>query len=227
MHILVIEDEPKIAQALKRGLEKENYKITVSATGEDGFFRLNTETFDLVVLDLMLPGRDGLEILTSVRKKEIKTPVIVLTARDAVLDRVRGLDCGADDYLIKPFAFPELLARIRSLLRRKQPDDFFKLSLLDLEMDITTRKVTRHGSTILLTLREYNLLEYLLRHQGRIVSREMLAHDVWKEPARATPLDNVIDVHISRLRQKIDEPFRKKLLHTIRGVGFSLGEKES
>ncbi|MCX8038037.1 MAG: response regulator transcription factor [Candidatus Sumerlaeia bacterium] len=224
MRILVIEDEAKVAKALKEGLEAAHYEVVVARTGEEGFFLVNAQVFDLLILDLMLPGRDGLEILTTLRKRGLQTPVLILTARDTVADRVRGLDSGADDYLVKPFAFPELLARVRTLIRRGRPDQVLCLKLADLEMDLVARTVTRAGQAIPLTLREFELLEYLLRHQGHIVSREMLARDVWKEPARATPLDNVIDVHIARLRRKVDGPFETKLLKTVRGVGFVLRE---
>jgi len=172
----------------------------------------------------MLPGRNGLEILATLRRQRLQTPVLILTARDALDDRVRGLDEGADDYLIKPFAFPELLARIRALLRRGRPDQVLHLKVGDLEMDLVTRMVTREGQTIELSAREYDLLEYLLRYRGQVVSKEMLARDVWKEPTRATPLDNLIEVHIARLRRKIDDPFSSKLLKTVRGVGYILKE---
>ncbi|WP_026840528.1 response regulator transcription factor [Citrifermentans bremense] len=224
MHILVIEDEPKVAGALKKGLEAENYKVSVAGSGEDGFFRLNTEVFDLVLLDLMLPGRDGIEVLTALRKQGFETPVLILTARDSVDDRVLGLDSGADDYLVKPFAFPELLARIRLVLRRekKEKEQVLKLSLADLDLDLVTRKVVRHDHEIELTTREFELLEYLLRYKGNVVSREMLSRDVWQVKDRSTPLDNVIDVHIARLRRKIDGPFELKLLKTVRGLGFTV-----
>jgi DNA-binding response OmpR family regulator len=175
-----------------------------------------------VILDLMLPGRDGLEVLATLRKRKLDTPVLILTAKDTVDDRVHGLDVGADDYLIKPFAFSELLARIRALLRRGRPDQALKLQHDDLTIDLPTRKVARAGAPIELTVKEFEILEYLLRHAGRVVSREMLARDVWRITARATPLDNVIDVTIARLRRKIDDPFITKLLHTVRGVGFIL-----
>ncbi len=226
MHILVVEDEAKVAAALKEGLEAEHYEVVVSATGEDGFFRVNAETFDLIVLDLMLPGRDGIEILSTLRRRGLGTPVLILTARDAVEDRVLGLDSGADDYLVKPFAFPELLARIRALVRRGRPDQTLRLKAADLEMDLINRRVTRGSRPIELTSREFDLLEYLLRHHQQLVSREMLARDVWKEPSRATPLDNVIDVHIARLRKKVDQDAPTKLIHTVRGVGFVLREGE-
>lgn len=225
MRILVIEDEKKVAQALKKGLESEHYDVEVAFSGEEGFFILHSQKFDLVILDLMLPGRDGLEILTTLRSKQDKTPVLILTAKDALEDRVVGLDAGADDYLIKPFAFPELLARLRALLRRGIDGQVLKLKLADLEMDLVGRLVTRSGRSVPLTVKEFELLEYLLRNQGQIVTREMLAKDVWEERQRATPLDNVIDVHIARLRKKVDEPFAKKLLHTVRGVGFILTER--
>jgi DNA-binding response OmpR family regulator len=173
----------------------------------------------------MLPGRDGVEILTALRKRGLAVPVLFLTAKDAIDDRVRGLEAGADDYLVKPFAFSELVARIRALTRRAhRADAVSRLKLADLEMDVTGRAVLRENRELVLTAREFDLLEYLLRHQGRVVSREMLARDVWKESARHTPLDNVIDVHIARLRRKVDEPFKVKLLHTVRGVGFVVRE---
>jgi len=225
MRILVIEDEKKVAQALKKGLESAHYDVEVAFSGEEGFFLLHSQKFDLVILDLMLPGRDGLEILTTLRGRQDKTPVLILTAKDTIEDRVVGLDAGADDYLIKPFAFPELLARLRALLRRGIDGQVLKLKLADLEMDLVGRLVIRSGRPIPLTIKEFELLEYLLRNQGQIVTREMLAKEVWEETQRATPLDNVIDVHIARLRKKIDEPFAKKLLHTVRGVGFVLTER--
>jgi two-component system copper resistance phosphate regulon response regulator CusR len=224
MHILVIEDEPKVARAIREGLESEHYQVTLAATGEEGYFLATTRAFDLIVLDLMLPGRDGFEILTALRQQHCQTPVLILTARDAIEDRVLGLDTGADDYLVKPFAFPELLARIRALTRRGRPEQALRLKIANLEMDCVTKKVVRRGKEINLTAKEFELLEYLLRYQGQVVSREMLARDVWQAADRATPLDNVIDVHITRLRQKVDAPFKKKLLKTIRGVGFVLKE---
>jgi two-component system copper resistance phosphate regulon response regulator CusR len=225
VRLLVIEDDPKVAGALRAGLTAEQYDVVVSRTGEDGYFRATTEPFDAIVLDLMLPGRSGLEILAGLRQRGLTLPVLILTARDAVDDRVRGLDCGADDYLVKPFAFAELLARLRALLRRGRPEEALRLRLADLELDPLTRSVRRSGQPIDLTAREFELLEYLLRHEGRIVSREMLARDVWKQPMRGTPLDNVIDVHMARLRRKVDQGFAPRLIHTIRGVGFLVGER--
>jgi two-component system, OmpR family, copper resistance phosphate regulon response regulator CusR len=226
MRVLVVEDEPKVANAVKEGLEGERYEVVVEHTGEGAFFRLTTETFDVILLDLTLPGRDGLEILRTVRDRGLDTPVLVLTARDTLEDRVIGLDSGADDYLIKPFAFEEMLARIRALVRRGRVSEAAHLEMGDLDMDLVTRKVTRASRPIELTVREFELLEYLLRHEGQVVSRGLLARDVWKETARTTPLDNVIDVHIARLRKKIDLDHELKLIHTIRGVGFMLREGE-
>jgi DNA-binding response OmpR family regulator len=225
VHILVIEDEPKLSRALKEGLEEQGYTVSVAKTGQEGFYLLHSEKFDLTILDVMLPGRSGLEILGRLRQNGIRIPVLLLTARDSVDDRVHGLDTGADDYLVKPFAFPELLARLRALLRRGAAEKPARLTLGNLILDASGRSVTRGGTPIDLTAREYDMLEYLLRNQGAVVSREMLARDVWKETARATPIDNVIDVHIARLRRKIDDGFDRKLLHTVRGVGFALREE--
>ncbi len=222
--ILVVEDESKVARALREGLERQGHQVVIAPTGEEGFFLVNAEEFDLVILDLMLPGRDGLQVLSTLRKRGLQTPVLILTARDAIEDRVQGLDKGADDYLVKPFAFPELLARVRALLRRTEQGP--QLRLADLEMNVMTRNAKRRGQYLELTGREFELLEYLLRHKEQVVSREMLARRVWKESARATPLDNVMDVHINRLRRKVDEPFDRKLIHTVRGVGFVLREEE-
>jgi two-component system, OmpR family, copper resistance phosphate regulon response regulator CusR len=226
VRILVVEDEQKVANALREGLQGEEYEVIVERTGEGAFFRMTTEQFDAILLDLTLPGRDGIEILKAVRQRGMKTPVLVLTARDTLQDRVLGLDSGADDYLIKPFAFAELLARIRALVRRGRVTEAPRLSVADLDVELITRKVTRGGQPVELTVREFELLEYLLRHQGQVVSRELLARDVWKETARTTPLDNVIDVHIARLRRKVDADHPGRLIHTVRGVGFMLREGE-
>jgi two-component system, OmpR family, copper resistance phosphate regulon response regulator CusR len=226
LRILIVEDEAKVACALQEGLEREEYDVVVARSGEEGFYLVSAEEFDLVILDLMLPGRDGLQVLSTLRKRGLVTPVLILTARDAVEDRVQGLDSGADDYLVKPFAFPELSARIRALLRRGRTEQVVRLKLADLEMDLVARKVRRGTKDVEFTVREFELLEYLLRHKEQVVSREMLAREVWKEPSRATPLDNVIDVHMARLRRKLDEPFDHKLIHTIRGVGYVLREEQ-
>lgn len=226
MKILVVEDDEKIAQAIRRGLESEGYDTAVARTGNEGFTQLNSAAFDLVVLDWMLPGRDGIEILRSLRARRAKPPVLLLTARDAVEDRVAGLDSGADDYLVKPFAFAELLARMRALLRRTGQDEFLRRQVGELTLDIHSRRVWRAGQEIILTPREFDLLVYLVRYEGQVVTRQMLAQEVWREPNRATPLDNVIDVHLAHLRKKIDEGRRAKLIHTVRGVGFTLREEK-
>jgi len=222
VRVLVIEDERKVAEALERGFRQEHFDVAVALDGETGFYRLNAEQFDVIVLDLMLPGHDGIQILTTLRQQGIQTPVLILTARDAIEDRVHGLDCGADDYLVKPFAFDELVARVRALLRRGRGGETLRLKAEDLHMDLATRSVQRGGARIDLTAREFELLEYLLRNQGHAVSRQTLACEVWRVTSRATPIDNVIDVHISRLRKKVDDGFETKLIHTVRGVGFML-----
>jgi DNA-binding response OmpR family regulator len=225
VRILVIEDDAKVAGALRTGLTAEEYSVSVARTGEEGYFLATTEPHDAILLDLGLPGRGGLEILASLRKQGLALPVLVLTARDTIEDRVRGLDGGADDYLVKPFAFAELLARLRALLRRGRSEGAVCLRLADLELDPVERTVRRAGVPVELTAREFDLLAFLLRHQGQVVTREMIACEVWKEPARGTPLDNVIDVHVGRLRRKLENESSPKLLHTIRGVGFLLGEQ--
>ncbi len=225
MHILVVEDEQKMAKALREGLEADDYSVRVAHTGEEGFYLVQAQPFDLVILDVMLPGHDGFEILSTLRQRGIKTPVLLLTSRDAVEDRVRGLDAGADDYLVKPFAFPELLARIRALLRRGKPDasERFKLGRsgngCGAAVGGPRRAIDRSDGA---RVRSAGIP---VRQQGRVVSREMLARDIWKETARQTPLDNVIDAQMVRLRRKVDGQFERKLLHTVRGVGFVLREE--
>ncbi len=227
LRILLVEDEAKVARALKEGLTAEGYEVEAAGTGEEAFFLLSTRAYDLLLLDWMLPGRSGMEILTALRRRDFQAPVLVLTAKDSIEDRVTGLDAGADDYLVKPFAFPELLARIRALARRGRVERAVCRRVADLELDPVSRRVTRGGREIELTAREFDLLQYLMSFHGQTVSREMLTRDVWQVSARATPIDNVIDVHIARLRKKIDEPFEVRLLRTIRGVGFLLaGEAE-
>lgn len=223
MRILVIEDEKKVAKALREGLEAEGYEVSTALDGEEGLQLASRTPFDLLILDLALPRRDGIEVLGALRKRNISTPVFILTARDAVEDRVLGLDVGADDYLVKPFTFPELFARIRALLRRGRADPVLRLRHEDLHVNLATREVARGERSFELTGKEFEVLECLLRHRGRTVSRDMLASSVWHVAARATPLNNVIDVTIARLRRKIDDPFEKKLLHTVRGMGFVLG----
>jgi DNA-binding response OmpR family regulator len=225
MRVLVVEDEHKVARELQEGLEGEGHEVVVEQSGEDAFFRINTERFDLVLLDIALPGRDGLEILRALRKRDLNTPVLILTARDALEDRVKGLDSGADDYVVKPFAFAELLARVRALQRRGRAAEVLRYKAGDLELDLPTRKVTRSGQLIELTTREFELLEYLMRFEGQVVTRETLAREVWRERVRSMTLDNVIDVHIARLRRKVDADRPSKLIHTVRGVGFTLREE--
>lgn len=225
MRVLVVEDERKVAHALRDGLSAQGYEVVVAYDGEEGLTQIGNGPFDLMVLDLMIPRRNGHEVLSAMRQRGVVTPVLVLTARDSIEDRVIGLDNGADDYLVKPFAFPELLARIRALLRRGGPNLPTRLVLADLQLDVMSRRATRGGQSLQLTVREFELLEYLLRHQGQVVSREMLAREVWQTPTRVTPMDNVIDVHIARLRRKVDDPFPRKLIHTVRGMGFVAKEE--
>ena len=216
-----------MAKALQEGLEADDYVVSVAHTGEEGFYLAQSNPFDMMILDVMLPGRDGFEILATLRQRGMKTPILLLTSRDTLEDRVRGLDIGADDYLVKPFAFPELLARMRALLRRGKTDAVQRLKVGDLEVDSALRSVTRGGELLELTAREFDLLHYLLINKDRVVSREMLAREIWKEVARQTPLDNVIDAQMVRLRRKIDGQYEKKLLQTVRGVGFILREEQS
>jgi two-component system copper resistance phosphate regulon response regulator CusR len=222
VRILVVEDEPKLAQAVKQGLEANGHTVSVASTGEDGFFLATTQPFDLLILDIMLPGRDGIEIMDNLRRLGKRTPILLLTAKDGLEDRVRGLDSGADDYLTKPFALSELQAHVRALGRRGAPENEAMLRLEDLELDRIRHTAERAGRPLDLTAREFELLEYLMLQDDRVVSREMLAREVWKESSRHTPIDNVIDVQMARLRRKLDDPFPRKLLRTIRGVGFVL-----
>jgi DNA-binding response OmpR family regulator len=221
--VLVIEDERKILRSLERGLQAEGYEVSAAATGEEGYRLATGQAFDCVVLDLLLPGRGGLEVLAELRRGGSAVPVLVLTARDGVEDRVAGLDAGADDYLVKPFAFAELLARLRALLRRERADRETVLRADDLEVDLLGRRVTRGGVEILLTQREFEVLTYLLRHKNAVVTRDMLGRDVWREPNHA--LTNVIDVYITLLRRKLEGPGRRPLIHTLRGLGYSLRDE--
>ncbi len=225
--VLVVEDDEKVAGAIVDGLGRHGYAVRRAASGDEGLAAVLQEPADAVVLDLMLPGRDGLEILEALRRRGDWTPVLILTARDSLDDRLRGLDSGADDYLVKPFAFPELLARLRAIVRRGVAGSETRLGLADLVVDAVTRRAIRAGRELRLTPREFDLLVYLLRHTGTVVSREMLARDVWQEPRRGTSLDNVIDVHLVRLRRKVDHDFPRKLIHTVRGLGFVIEEPQA
>jgi two-component system, OmpR family, copper resistance phosphate regulon response regulator CusR len=218
--LLVIEDQKKLQKSLQQGLIEEGYEVVSALTGEEGYFRATTETFDAVLLDLMLPGRTGLEVLRQLRSRGFTKPILILTARDAVEDRVSGLDAGADDYLVKPFAFAELVARLRALFRRELGGRELFLRVDDLEIDLLTRRVVRGGIELDLTKREYELLEYLLRHKNSIVSRDMIARDVWQETSGA--LTNTIDVYINMLRKKVERPQKRQLIHTVRGVGYAV-----
>jgi DNA-binding response OmpR family regulator len=223
--ILIIEDDRKMLTALVSGLEAEGYDICSAHSGEEGFFLAHKYRPDLILLDLTLPHRNGLEILQQLRSEGIDVRVLILTSHNTVEDRVEGLRSGADDYLGKPFSFPELLARIDALLRRMLVvQEFAPLRLGDLSIDTRSRTASRGGQPLELTPREFDVLLYLVENRNRTVSREMLARDVWRETSRFTPIDNVIDVQIARLRRKVDDPFPIKLLQTVRGLGFCLRE---
>jgi len=220
MRVLVIEDESKTAAYLEQGLSEAGFVVDVARRGDEGYLRARTGAPDLVVLDITLPRRDGWQILRDLRGQGVDIPILCLTARDAVSDRVRGLDLGADDYLVKPFAFSELLARIRSLLRRGGPQVTDVLAVSDLEVDLIRRRARRAGRGLDLSPKEFSLLAFLVRRQGEVLSRAMLAAEVWGMP-RGTD-SNVVDVAIRRLRAKVDEPFDTHLIHTVRGVGYVL-----
>ncbi|HEY8503657.1 MAG TPA: response regulator transcription factor [Gemmataceae bacterium] len=220
--ILVVEDERKVLRGLERGLRAAGYDVLTAADGREGSRLALAEPIDCAVLDWMLPGRDGLQILADLRGAGRSVPVLLLTARDAVEDRVLGLDSGADDYLVKPFAFAELLARLRVMLRRGQPEREAVLRVGDLEIDRIRRRATRGGTDLDLTVREFEVLEYLARHKNQPVTREMLGRDVWKDPNYA--LTNVIQVYINLLRRKLDAPGEPSRIATVRGVGYVLKE---
>ena len=225
MRILVVEDEAKMAAFIKRGLEEEGSVVDISPDGEDGLFRAKTGTYDLVILDITLPLLDGIEVCRRLRQDRIATPVLLLTARDSVDMKVRGLDSGADDYLTKPFAFAELLARIRALRRRERNEVNLRLQIGDLLLDPLTRRVSRASLPIQLTSKEFALLECFMRHPDQVLSRTVLAEKVWDETFDA--FTNVIDVYVNYLRNKIDRNFPVKLIHTVRGAGYVLRRPET
>jgi len=223
--ILIVEDDRKTAAGLGAGLRGEGFDAKTVGSGEDALLSLTAQPVDLVILDWMLPGQNGLQVMQRLRERGQRPPVLLLTAKDSISDRVQGLEAGADDYLTKPFAFEELLARVRALLRRAVPAEPLRRTVADLVVDLETRRVTREGQVLELTPREYDLIAYLIRHAGQLVDRDQLAREVWREPNRATPIDNVIDVHVARLRRKIDDGRPTKLLHVVRGLGLVLREE--
>ena len=220
MRILVVEDEKKIADFIKRGLKEEGYAVDAAYDGEQGYFMATTQDYDLVILDLMLPKIDGLTLCRKLRGEKVRSPVLMLTAKDTVKDKVSGLDAGADDYLTKPFAFEEFLARVRALLRKREAAAPTKLTVGDLTLDLVTHKVSREDKEIDLTAKEYALLEYLMRNAGSVVTRTMISEHVWD--VNFDSFTNVIDVYVNYLRKKIDAGRKNKLIQTVRGRGYIL-----
>jgi len=222
MTILIVEDDYKITRFIKKGLEMEQYTVDTAYDGDEALDKIETNGYDLVILDIMLPKKDGVEVCKDMRKKRIETPVIMLTARDSIDDRVKGLDSGADDYLVKPFSFDELLARIRALLRREPQVKRPVLKIADLKLDPKTHEVTRSGKPLNLTSKEYRLLDYLMRRPSQVCTRTMIGEHIWGY--NFMEKSNVIDVYMSYLRKKVDRGFNKKLIHTIRNVGYKIKE---
>jgi heavy metal response regulator len=222
MRILVIEDEKKVADFIKRGLKEEGYAVDVASDGEEGLFQAMEIAYDLILLDLMLPKLDGISLCKKLRQNNIRTPLIMLTAKDSVKDKVTGLDSGADDYLTKPFSFEELLARIRALLRKGINNLPTRLQVADLVLDLVSHKVWRAKEEITLTAKEYSLMEYFMRNPGVVITRTMIAEHVWD--INFDTFTNVIDVYVNYLRNKIDKEQNKKLIHTVRGRGYILKE---
>lgn len=221
--VLIIEDQKRLLGSIQRGLQEEGYEVLAAPTGEEGFYLATTQAPDAVVLDLMLPKRNGFQVLGDLRAQGFGKPVLILTSRDAIEDRVRGLDGGADDYLLKPFAFAELVARLRALLRRNLTDRELILRADNLEMDLVAHRVLRGGVELGLSNREFELLEYLLRYKNATVTRDMLSREVWKEADGV--LTNVIDVCVNALRKKVEQPGQRQLIHTVRGVGYALRDR--
>jgi two-component system copper resistance phosphate regulon response regulator CusR len=224
MRILLVEDEPRVAHFVAKGLREQSYAVDITVDGESALYQAEINDYDLIILDVMLPVRDGFEVCSKLREREINTPVLMLTARDTVDDRVQGLDSGADDYLVKPFEFKELLARVRALLRRAREFRPHVLQVADLTLNTASHTATRSGRRIGLTAKEYALLEYFATHQGRLLGREEIAEHVWDE--NFNPMSNVIDVYVLRLRKKVDEGFSRPLIHTRRGAGYIFSEEE-
>ena len=222
MYILVVEDDRKVAEFLRKGLQEEGHAVDLAHDGEDGLYLATTNQYDIVILDVMLPKKDGMGVLSELRGHGTSTPVLMLTARDSLEDKIQGLDRGADDYLIKPFAFAELLARIRAILRRGKPERLVKLTAADLTLDPVTREVQRSDEDIDLTNKEYALLEYLLRNKGQVLTRSLISEHVWGYQFDTGT--NIVSVYVKYLRNKIDSGFEKKLIHTVRGVGYVLKE---
>jgi heavy metal response regulator len=222
MRILVVEDEKKIAFFIERGLTEQHYSVDVAYDGTEGLYLAEINPYDLIILDIMLPGKDGFAICQELRRQNNDVPILMLTARDDVGDKIYGLDSGADDYLTKPFAFGEFLARVRVLLRRQQPQKITTLKVADLELDQLTHKVTRNGKNIELTGTEYSLLEYLMLHAGQVVTRTMISEHVWDQ--NFDSYSNVINVYVNYVRKKVDAEFSKKLIHSVRGRGYTLRE---
>ena len=225
MKVLVIEDEPKSASYLKKGLSEQGFTVDVANNGEDGLHAALTAPYDLIVLDIMLPQRDGWSVLSRLRGEGDQTPVLVLTARDAVPDRVRGLELGADDYLVKPFAFSEFLARIRTILRRGPARQSAAFQIADLEVDLVRQRAVRAGTRLDLTATEFRLLSLFARRSGEVLSRTYIAEQVWDMNFDSDT--NVVDVHVRRLRAKVDDPFPNRLIRTVRGAGYVLEEPHS
>lgn len=218
--VLVIEDQKRMQHSLRKGLQEEGYEVLSALNGEEGYYLATTQGCDALILDVMLPRRDGLQVLRDLRRQGFVRPVLILTSRDAIQDRVLGLDAGADDYLVKPFAFAELLARLRALLRRNLGDRELVLRADSLEVDLLDRRVSRDGTEVELSKREFELLEYLLRHKNQAVTRDMIGREVWKDPDGMWT--NVIEVCINSLRKKIETPGQRPLIQTVRGVGYAL-----